>query len=396
MVQTLQIAMPSEQLRKRLNNQRAVLRALHFGGTMRRGEISSSLNIRKSSITSIISGLLEVGLVVETEPGHMRSPLELNRSDFFVIVANITPRDVQVARVFLGGKVEAVDTFPIRRESVPQDVLAELGAAFQRLETESGKHLLGFGVTMPGFINSTDGICIKVTNLPKWENVPVTDILGKQVTRKVRLENDVRSQLWGAQWFDQLAGDAKDIIYLAIHDGVACAILSGGQQVIGQRFSAGEIGSIRAGNEGRKWPNGRTDCLEAYSSLPAMLTALRQAMPERTFESAADIAAAAQVDPEVVKVLDGAVSRIATVLAGFVAALDPQAVILGTPNPDFSGLIRPLLQQHLYEELIGMEPAGAEILIAETVEEGSLKGIAGLVIERAFHNAAVLQDTRVG
>jgi len=363
---------------------------------MRRGEISSSLSIRKSSITSIISGLLEVGLVVETEPGHMRSPLELNRSEFFVIVANITPRDVQLARVFLGGKVETVDTFPIRRESAPEEVLAELGASFQRLEAASGKHLLGFGVAMPGFINSTEGICIKVTNLPKWKNVPVAAILGKQLKRKVRLENDVRSQLWGSQWFDQLAGESKDIIYVAIHDGVACAILSGGQQVIGQRYSAGEIGSIRAGNEGRTWPNGRTDCLEAYSSLPAMLKALSRALPERTFETAADIAAAAQADPEVVKVLDDSVARIATVLAGFVAALDPQAVILGTPNRDFSTLIRPLLQQHLYEELIGMEPAGAEILIAETVEEGALKGIAGLVIERSFRDAAVLQDTRVG
>lgn len=388
--------MPSEQLRKRLNNQHAVLRGLHFGGKMRRGEISSSLNIRKSSITSIVSGLLEVGLVVETEPGHMRSPLELNRTDFFVIVANITPRDVQLAKVFLGGKVETIDTSPIRRESAPEEVLATLGTAFQAQEAAGGKHLLGFGVAMPGFINSTQGICIKVTNLPKWKNVPVTDILGKQVNRKVRLENDVRSQLWGAQWFDRLAGEAKDIIYVAIHDGVACAILSGGQQVIGQRYSAGEIGSIRVGNEGRNWPNGRTDCLEAYSSLPAMLTALRAALPERTFDTAADIASAAQADPDVIKVLDGAVGRIATVLAGFVAALDPQAVILGTPNPAFSTLIRPLLQQHLYEELIGMEPAGAEILIAETVEEGSLKGIAGLVIERAFHDAAVLQDTRVG
>jgi len=388
--------MASEQLRKRLDNQHAVLRALHYGGMMRRGEISSSLSIRKSSITSIVSGLLEVGLVIETEPGHMRSPLELNRDGFFVVVANITPRGVHLARVHLGGKVETIDTFPIRRESAPAEVLTELGTAFHRIEKEAGKHLLGFGVAMPGFINSADGICIKVTNLPKWKNVPVTATLAKHVSRAVRLENDVRSQLWGSQWFDRLAGDVGDIIYVAIHDGVACAILSGGQQVTGQHYSAGEIGGIRIGDEGRDWPNGRTDCLEAYSSLPAILTALSTTFPERTFETAADIVAGAKQQPEVIGVLNEAVSRIATVLAGLVAALDPEAVILGTPNQEFSTLIRPLLQQHLYEELIGMEPAGAEILIAETVEEGSIRGIAGLVIDRAFHDAAVLQDTRVG
>lgn len=388
--------MGKEQLKKRLQNQYRILHALHFEGLMRRGEIASTLGIRKSSITSIVSGLIDLGIVQETEPGHMRSPLRLDDHRFHSVVANLTPRDVRVARVYLSGKVEDIERLPVRADAGPDVILGELAATFHRVQKEASPSVLGFGVAMPGFIDPLTGTCLKVTNLKGWDGVCVSERLRSQLGADVYVDNDTRCQLFASTWFDRLAGETDDIIYLNIHDGVACAILTGGERVIGERFAAGEIGGIRAGNEGRSWPNGRGDCLEAYSSIPAMLSTLREQHTDFEFGDAGDIAYAARESDAVMATLNDMIGRIATVLAGFVAALDPHAVVLGTPSRAFSEVVEPLLKQHLFQELIGLEPAETGLVIAEEVETGTLKGVGAQVVDRAFRNAEVLQDTRVG
>ena len=62
--------MPTEQIRKRIHNGRALLLALHFNGPMQRKEISRRCGIRPNSVSGLVAEMLETGFVREEEPGR--------------------------------------------------------------------------------------------------------------------------------------------------------------------------------------------------------------------------------------------------------------------------------------------------------------------------------------
>ena len=83
-------------------------------------------------------------------------------------------------------------------------------------------------------------------------------------------------------------------------------------------------------------------------------------------------------------VLDRATGRLARALTGTIATLDPEALVIGSSSKAFSTLVQPLLQRHLYTELIGFDAREAEIVIAEPTRATTLTGVAGMVVERVF------------
>jgi predicted NBD/HSP70 family sugar kinase len=105
-------------------------------------------------------------------------------------------------------------------------------------------------------------------------------------------------------------------------------------------------------------------------------------------KTASDLAARAEEDPLVLNVLDRAARRLARALAGLIAATDPHSLVIGTADRRFSSILHDLLKRHLYTELIGLSGHDAQLVVADPVEDSALRGIAGLVIDRAFAGGA--------
>jgi len=373
----------SEQIRKRIINQCAVLKSLHFDGPQRRAELSRRCSIRKTSVTNIVAELLEGGLVAEEEPGSRRSRVTLNSERYHVLAANVVPGAVRLSRIFLDGREEDAEEHAVPSPSDPGAVAELLGTRFARMRKRGGK-TMGAGVAIPGLVDPDKGSVIYSVNLGQWRDVPLADLVGKRAGTTVLVDNDVRCQLWSCAWFDRLAAVHECILYLGILDGVACSTIVHGRRVLGGRFAAGEIGHVRAGDEGRLCPCGKTDCLESYASVPAILGELHALRPDLELASAADVARAAADDRAVENVLDRVAMRLARALAGIVAALDPEVLVVGSADRAFSELLRPLLQRHLRAELMGLDARDTEVLIADPVDLTTLKGMAGLVIDEAF------------
>ncbi len=384
--------MGSLQINKRNRNRSAVLHALHYEGSQRRGKIGTDYGIRKSSITSIVAELVELGLVREERPGNPRSVIALDTRKYYAIAASVTPRDCRFGRVYLDGRVEAERTVSLGERRDSEHVMCVLGDGLEGLLTEEIGCPLGIGVAVPGTVDPARGLSIYAANMNVWRNVPLGDELAARIGKPVYVDNDVRCQLWSCAWFDRLSRDSENTIYVNIHDGVACAIITHGERIVGEHFSAGEIGHIRVGEEGRLCRCGRTDCLEAYCSVPAILGEIKRVRPEADLKSAADIALYAAEDVAVVNVVDRVSQRLARALSGLVAAVDPHTLALGTPDTAFSQLLHKLLERHLYTELIGMNACDARVSVADVVEVTTLKGIAGLVIDRAFSSGVFSLD----
>jgi len=383
--------MINEQTNKRLANREAILKTLHFEGALQRSALSTRCNIRKSSVTSITADLIESGMIRETEPGRFRSAVEINSDNHTALVANITPRSISFARVNLGGRIINQTSLPVRSNDAPHTLTQRIAEKFSELRKEQPHSTIGIGVALPGIIDPARGLCIQAVNLNQWNNIPLGPDLTQMLGTPVIIDNDVRCQLHACTWFERMARDAENILYILIHDGVSCALMSRGKLIIGERFTAGEIGHTKAGDEGRLCACGRHDCLETYCSLPAIISEIKLIHPELKLKTASDLAAAAKITPAIDNILDRTANRLARSLTGIVAATDPAALVLGTADRTLSETLRPHLRRHLYSEMLGLQSCltddkNAKITTAGNAETETLRGIAAKVIRRSFRH----------
>jgi len=375
----------SEQMRKRALNRSRVLRTLHLHGPMRRTDLSRTCGVRKSSVTSILDELLDIGLVVKEMPKKARSRVALDAARFHVISAWVHVGEIRLARVFLDGRTEEIASFAFDVDAGPPAILNLLTEQVGRMLDGAESDVPGIGVAIPGMVDSAAGIGLYAANLPGWRDVHVREELRSRLEHDVVVESENLCGFWAGLWFGRLLERHQDVVYLLIGDGVGGALFVHERLVRGSHFAAGEFGHVRAGDENRRCGCGRMDCVETYASLPAILHEIHSLCPELSHVRDANaIARAAASQPIVANVLDRSMARLAWVLAVVTTTLDPSLIVLGGKSVAFCERIRPLLEKHLRVELGAMPSGAVEVCVSPIGENAPLQGVAGFVVEEMF------------
>ncbi len=102
--------------------------------------------------------------------------------------------------------------------------------------------LFGVGVGAPCPVDFDQGLVIKAGNLG-WENVPLCDILAKELKTTVVLDNDVNVAAWGECVLGAARGHT-DVLAVWVGTGVGAGLILDGELWRGPRFTAGEIGHV--------------------------------------------------------------------------------------------------------------------------------------------------------
>jgi predicted NBD/HSP70 family sugar kinase len=376
--------MAGEQIRKRLQNQDEILRALHFSGPLARFELSRRCGIRKNSVTSIVADLLQQKLLAEDTPGSYRSRLYLEPREHHVVAASVKPHRAAFGRVYLDGRIEQLGSVTLSPTAGPQKIL---GAVADRLEQACRRRrgsILGLGVAVCGIVNPDEGLGVFAANLPGWRDVPVRRLLFEQLGTEVHVENDVRCQLLAHSWFGRLQRAHSTLVFLSISEGLALAAMCHGRPVAGFDFAAGEIGHLRAGDEGRVCGCGRQDCLETYCALPALRREFVQLDSSWTgLDEPGAMVRLARSDARAQEVLARAAARLARVLAPAWTTLASEVIVFGSSDPELAAWLRPLVVAALREEGC-VRLHDSQVVTGDGEEEGILKGIASRVISDAF------------
>ena len=158
---------------------------------------------------------------------------------------------------------------PTGAEMGPEVVADRIVASARELLAESGISLddvAGVGIGTPGPANYADGIVIKSTNMPKFKNTPLRDLIGKNgLGKPAILENDANVACWGE--FAVGAGkNVTDMIFFTLGTGIGGGVVSNGDLVRGAGGNAAELGHVIIYPGGRKCNCGQRGCVEAYGS----------------------------------------------------------------------------------------------------------------------------------
>lgn len=277
-----------------------------------------------------------------------------------VLAVDLGGTRLRAGRLADGATPERV--MPLADEAAP----ATLGALFDRLRgllEEAGADRLGIGV--PGLTQGT--VCRWVPNLNFLDGQDFAALLPGCA---VALGNDAQLALLA----EARAGAARgmdDAILLAIGTGIGSAVLSGGRIVAGHQGAACSFGWAVAD---RADPgDDRLGWLERHASGTALDAAARAA---GLADGRALIDAARAGEARARAALAEPTAALGTALAGAVALLDPQAVILAGGVAGAADVLAPLMEARLRAHL----PPHLRDVSIRAGRFGSRAGLVGAAI----------------
>ena len=140
-------------------------------------------------------------------------------------------------------------------------------------EKASQKQIIGVGLSVPGPIDTKNGIILGSYNIPGMRNLAIRDLLQSRLCLPVVLENDGIAAAIG-EWQYGAAIGCTDYVYVSIGTGIGGGGIVNGKPLRGRDGFAGHFGHMVIIADGEKCSCGNLGCWEAYGCGPALLRSL--------------------------------------------------------------------------------------------------------------------------
>lgn len=259
------------------------------------------------------------------------------------------------------GDINALEM--LSREPAPAS-LDDFVARVRALRAEAGA-VDALGIAVPGLVEG--GTCRWIPNLPWLDGVEVERLFPGL---RIAVGNDAQIAML-AEAVEGSARGMSDAILLAIGTGIGSAVLANSRIVAGARGGACSFGWACAdiddpGEERSGW-------LERAASGRA-LDALAQGIG--LADGRALIEAARSGQQAALVALEAPARRLGTALAGAVALLDPQAVLISGGLADALDMIRPPLLDAMRRQL----PPHLRNIVIRPSQFGSRAGLVGAAL----------------
>lgn len=240
--------------------------------------------------------------------------------------------------------------------------------------------LLGVGVVTPGIIDADTGVVVYAANLG-WRNVPVRDLVQRELNLPCFLEHDVRGGAL-AELFFGAGREFTNFLYVSVGTGIAGTIVWDRRIVRGSHNVSGEIGHAVVMPGGPMCRCGKRGCLEALASGSAMEREAWYLTGEKV-EGSVIVEKAKDGDPLFREILRNASFFLGLALANLAETIDPEAIILGGGVSEAGVPWLRFVEEAYRMHLLSLEGA-PKLLLGAFRGEASVMGAAALPLLRTL------------
>ncbi|MDI9278672.1 ROK family transcriptional regulator [Pantoea sp. EABMAA-21] len=352
-------------------HQQQILRLLIASHGMSRTAIAENMKLSKAAISPLVkemlnAGLLEESLAESSGQGRPSVLLKMRADSAYFLGASLLGEYVVLVLIDMHGLVLASTHMPLDPD--PQQLTVTLAAAIPDLIAQKGisaDQLIGLGVTLSGFVDENQAICVQ-SALLGWKNVPLADMLKQQTGLDVSLENDAKALAVSEKIFG-VAKKARNFTLISHGDGIGSAHFFQGQLHRGAHGGAGEIAHCTIEPGGRPCRCGKRGCLDTLASL----TAIRESMRDKALESQtiAELEAlAVKGNSAAIAILHQAGHALGLSIANIIQMNDPELIVIAHQPDAFDGLLKTVVMQsidsHVLPSIMGKTPISS-IVISE-------------------------------
>lgn len=262
--------MATASKRNRMMNRSRILRVIwHHPGTSR-VDIATTLGLDKSTVSSIVTDLIESDLVHEVAEadatprgGRRRVQLELNAEYGYVLGVELQPDFFRAVLTDLTGTIlrSWSDERPREGSEFEPYILALLDELLEAIG-EHRHRLVGIGVAMGGLVNSIRNVIYRSIPMEIEEEYDFQRGVAERLGIPVVAENDANACAWG-ELTAHRGKTVHDFLYVLVQIrgsmagrhlyggiGVGLGVAINGTLYPGARFTAGEFRSAFWDNHG--------------------------------------------------------------------------------------------------------------------------------------------------
>src|SRR5262245_25792067 len=274
----------SSQRAVRRHNLGVVLRQVVERGPRSRATIALDTGLNKTTVSSLVSELMDLGLLVErgaearSSAGRPGLVVDVAREGAVALGLEINVDYLGVQATDLGGgsRYKAMEAADNRRRSVEDvlDRIADLANDALREVRAQGLRPIGATIALPGLVDVTRGELLAAPNL-HWNDVAVIDQLRERMDAgSLPLDADNEANLAAlAELWEGIGVGLSDFMYASGQVGVGGGIVLGGELFRGFRGFGGEFGHMTVEADGPPCACGSRGCLEAHAGLEPLLAA---------------------------------------------------------------------------------------------------------------------------
>ncbi len=264
-------------------NRNLVLKILFEMPTTSRAEIARITNLTRTTVSDIVAGLIEEGLVSEAGTGSSiggKSPilLRLEADSRHMISLNLGQNEFKGGLVNLRGEIREVAGRPVEG----RDGEVALQTAYEiidELMSKTMQPVIGISLGTPGLVNTRDGIVINSVNMD-WRNFPLGPQLQERYHLPVTVLNDSQAAAIGEFIYRSNSHSTMNMIVVMAGHGIGAGIIINGQLFHGDGGYSGEIGHVVFVREhGELCRCGNYGCLETIASARAVVQTAERLAP---------------------------------------------------------------------------------------------------------------------
>ena len=380
-------------------NRRLILEQIRRHEPISRSEIVTATGLSKAAVSSIVSELMDAGLVEETGSqstaiGRPRILLSLLPNAAFTLGAELTDQECRVVLANLRAEpvhqwVQAIDSSDLSVGTL----LPILEECVRRVTAgvDPGQ-ILAMGLCIPGIVDPTTGRVAMSILLP-WQDVPLAQLAGARFPYPVAVFARGHAATWGERWYG--AGQsAVNLLYVRVGTGIGGGLVINGQPYMGQGFGAGEMGHVTVEPDGAPCLCGNHGCLATVATSGALLDRVRRLLahlPDNPLWARTkgdldmlrleDVVWAAEAgNPVALHALAETGRWLAIALASAVNLLNLDMVIVGGPLEKAGMYLLEPLRNELARRALPTHLACVEVVPSALKETASAVGAAGLVL----------------
>ena len=376
-------------------NRAVILNIIREKQPISRVKIARLTNLNKSTVSSIVSSLLQENLIYEevnADRNVGRNPLNLsiNAKGHFVGAINLDSSLTRIAVFSIDGNMVAMSSQVTRAEQ-GQKFIADCLHNLQRLQQKHEiSKLLGLGVSVGGIVDSTRAEVRYAPNFG-WQNLDLGQLIRKIAPHIeiLSIENDARASALAELWFGKFRAQLNNFVFLSVGTGLGTGIVVGKKLIAGENFAAGEFGHITLFEDGVKCACGDKGCWEAYASERATIERYceyknvdSRAIPKFEIQNLIDFARTG--DKVAMEILQQTAHYLGLGISTIIKTIDPETVVLGGKIATAWDLIYPEIMRTVEHKSFAGRSRGINLQPSSLKESPRLVGAATLAIKEIF------------
>lgn len=260
-------------------NRRIVLNLIRKHQPISRADLSRHSGLQRSTVSAITEQLIAKQWLREGDLGQLprgRKPtfLHLNENRGGIFGLNVRPSWTNMALANLGGQFIEEETMP-----TPASAAAFVTQVSRRIRKIMANHpqmtYEGVGVSLPGRVELSSQKFVFAPNLG-WRLEDLKSRLEESTGLPVDLENEANACALSEFWFGHHGDDVRNLLAVAVSEGIGVGLVLNGQLVRGPSGFAGEFGHVALSETGPLCRCGNQGCWEVFASNNAAVRRYRE------------------------------------------------------------------------------------------------------------------------